>query len=77
MKQISQPIKNKNFRKLFDIDQKLYEQSAFLRSIKSNYVRFNNLSEKQIEVFKKVVKELKKKKTKKSPAKRKTRSKKD
>jgi hypothetical protein len=58
MKQISQPIENEKFRKLFDIDQKLYEESSFLRSIKSNYVRFKSLSEKQIETFKKVADEL-------------------
>ena len=59
MKQINQPIQDVTFKKLFDIDQKLYEESAFLRSIKSNYLRFGSLSEKQIEVFKKVVAELK------------------
>ena len=59
MKQINQPITDETFRKLFEIDQKLYEESSFLRSIKSNYLRFGSLSEKQIEVFKKVVAELK------------------
>ena len=59
MKQINQPIQDETFKKLFDIDQKLYEESSFLRSIKSNYLRFGSLSEKQIEVFKKVVTELK------------------
>ena len=59
MKQINQPITDETFRKLFDIDQKLYEESSFLRSIKSNYLRFGSLSDKQIEVFKKVVAELK------------------
>jgi hypothetical protein len=58
MRQISEPIVNEKFKKLFDIDQKLYEQSSFLRSIKSQYVRFKSLSVKQIEVFKKVVDEL-------------------
>ena len=59
MRQIDKPIEDAAFKKLFDIDQKLYESSAFLRSIKSNYPRFGSLSEKQIEVFKKVVAELK------------------
>ena len=59
MKQINQPITDETFRKLFDIDQKLYEESSFLRSIKSNYLRFGSLSDKQVEVFKKVVAELK------------------
>jgi hypothetical protein len=58
MKQINQPIEDETFRKLFDVDQKLYEQSSFLRSIKSNYLRFKNLSDKQIEMFKKVAEEM-------------------
>ena len=59
MKQISKPIEDEKFRKMFDIDQKLYESSSFLRSIKSNYLRFGALSEKQIEMFKKVAAEIK------------------
>ena len=58
MKQINQPIEDKKFKAMFDIDQKLYEQSSFLRSIKYNYLRFGSLSDKQIEVFKKVALEL-------------------
>ncbi|MBI2141592.1 hypothetical protein HYU16_04170 [Candidatus Woesearchaeota archaeon] len=58
MKQISQPITDEKFRKLFDIDNKLYEESSFLRSIKSNYLRFGSLSEKQIDTFKRVSAEL-------------------
>ena len=58
MKQINQPITDEKFRKMFDIDQKLYEESSFLRSIKSNYLRFGSLSEKQVEMFKKVAAEL-------------------
>ncbi|MBI2144633.1 hypothetical protein HYU17_05840 [Candidatus Woesearchaeota archaeon] len=58
MKQINQPIADEKFRKLFDIGQNLYEQSSFLRSIKSNYLRFGSLSDRQIEMFKKVAAEL-------------------
>ncbi len=58
MREISRPIEDEKLRKMFDIDQKLYEQSSFLRSIKSNYLRFGSLSEKQVEVFKKVAAEL-------------------
>ncbi len=58
MKQINQPITDEKFRKMFDIDQKLYEESSFLRSIKSNYLRFGSLSEKQVDTFKKVAAEL-------------------
>lgn len=59
MKEIDKPITDEKFRKLFDIDQKLYEQSSFLRNIKSNYLHFGSLSEKQVEMFKKVVEEIK------------------
>jgi len=58
MKQINQPITDAKFKKLFDIDQKLYEQSSFLRSIKSNYLRFGSLSGKQIDTFRKVAAEM-------------------
>jgi hypothetical protein len=58
MKQISEEITDAKFKKLFDIDQKLYEESAFLRSIKSNYIRFKSLSANQIETFKRVADEL-------------------
>lgn len=58
MREISKPIEDEKFRKMFDIDQKLYEQSSFLRSIKSNYLRFGSLSEKQVDTFKRVAAEL-------------------
>lgn len=58
MREINKPIEDEKFRKMFDIDPKLYEQSSFLRSIKSNYLRFGSLSEKQVETFKRVAAEL-------------------
>ena len=58
MREISKPIEDEKFRKMFDIDQKLYEESSFLRSIKSSYLRFGSLSEKQVETFKRVAAEL-------------------
>ena len=66
MKEISKPIKDPKFKKLFDIDNSLYEKSGFLRNIKASYLRFQNLSDKQIEMFKKVVDEVKKKGKKES-----------
>ena len=63
MKRIDKPIKSLKFKKLFDIPRKLYEQSLFLRNIKESYLRFDNLSEKQINAFKKVVNDLKTVKT--------------
>ena len=59
LKEISKPITDPKMKKMFDIDPKLYEQSSFLRNIKSSYLRFGNLSEKQVEIFNKVVEDLK------------------
>ena len=62
MKEISRPIEDPKMKELFDIDTKLYEQSSFLRNIKSSYLHFGNLSEKQVEMFRKVAEEMKTKK---------------
>ena len=60
MKEIDgKEIKDKDIAKLFDIPKKYYVENSFLRNIKSSYLRFDSLSEKQIETFKKVVKEIK------------------
>ena len=58
-KLMQKPIKDIKFKKMFNIDQKLYEESSFLKSIRLNYARFGSLSGKQVEYFKKVVDELK------------------
>lgn len=52
-------IKDPEMKKMFDIPEEFYRQNSFLRSIKMNYLKFGNLTEKQIEVFKKVVNDLK------------------
>ena len=52
-------IKDKKMKKFFNIPEELYKESAFLRDIKVNYLRYGSLSEKQVEAFKKVVKKLK------------------
>src|SRR3989344_832192 len=59
MKELSQEIEDPKMRKFFDIPQEYYEQSQFLRSIKRNYIKFERLTEKQIEAFKKTVEEFK------------------
>ncbi|MEK6901194.1 MAG: hypothetical protein AABX37_02530 [Nanoarchaeota archaeon] len=59
LKQLNHPINDPQFQKFFDIPQKLYQESYFLRKIKENYLRFGSLTEKQIETFKKVVEDLK------------------
>ncbi len=43
---------------LFDIPEELYRKNAFLRDIKINYLKFGNLTDKQIEAFKKTVQRL-------------------
>lgn len=52
-------IKSPKMKKLFKIPEDFYKENAFLRSIKVNYLKFGNLSDKQIDAFKKVVKKLK------------------
>lgn len=52
-------VKDPEMKKMFDIPEEFYMQNAFLRSIKMNYLKFGSLTEKQIEVFKKVVNDLK------------------
>ena len=58
-KQMQGEIKDPKMKKLFDIPEQYYKQNMFLRNIKVNYLRYGNLTEKQIEAFKKVVKKIK------------------
>jgi len=51
-------IKDAKMKKMFNIPEELYKKSGFLRSIKSNYLKYGKLSDKQIEFFKKAVKEM-------------------
>ena len=53
-------IKDPVFKKLFNIPEDYYRKNAFLRNIKSNYLRYHNLTEKQIAAFKKAVEKMKK-----------------
>lgn len=57
--ELNKEIKNKKMKKMFDIPEKYYKENSFLRSIKSNYLRYGKLTEKQIQAFKKVVKDMK------------------
>lgn len=63
MKFVREPVEDPEYKKLFDINEKYYKESSFLRSIRVNYARFGSLSQKQIDVFKKVASELKSGKT--------------
>ncbi len=65
MKQINKPITDQKYKELFDIDTKLYEMSTFLRNIKQSYLRYDSLTERQIEAFSKAVEDLKKPREKK------------
>ena len=58
-KELAQEIKNPKMKKLFDIPEEFYKENIFLRDIKVNYLRYNNLSDRQIEAFKKTVERMK------------------
>ena len=59
--ELNQEINDPKMKKLFDIPEEFYKESAFLRSIKINYLRFGKLSEKQIEFFRKTIDDMKNK----------------
>ncbi|MBU2589827.1 MAG: hypothetical protein KKA65_04240 [Nanoarchaeota archaeon] len=52
-------IKDPKMKKMFDIPEEFYEKNLFLRDIKIKYLEYRNLSEKQVEAFKKTVKKMK------------------
>jgi len=52
-------ITDPKMKKMFNIPEECYKQSAFLRNIKVNYLRYGELTEKQISAFNEVVKKLK------------------
>ncbi|MAG45627.1 MAG: hypothetical protein CMH63_02540 [Nanoarchaeota archaeon] len=58
------PVKDPKYKKLFKIPKKFYAKSYFLRNVRSYYDRNEELSKKQIDAFKKTVKEMEKEDTK-------------
>lgn len=56
--QLNGEITDPKIKELFDIPEGFYKKNAFLRDIKINYLKWKNLSEKQIEAFKKSVKKM-------------------
>jgi len=52
-------IKDPKMKRMFKIPEDFYKENSFLRSLKVNYLKFGELSEKQIDAFKKTVKEMK------------------
>jgi len=57
---LSEEIKDPIYKKLFNIPEEYYKTNAFLRNIKANYLRYSNLTEKQISAFKKIAEKMKK-----------------
>ena len=57
-KDLQGKIKDPKMKKMFDIPEELYKENSFLRDIKINYLRYGQLTERQIEAFKKAVKEM-------------------
>jgi len=57
-------IKNPKMKKMFNIPEEFYKNNSFLRAIKVNYLKYETLSEKQIEAFEKVVKQMQEEKEK-------------
>ncbi len=58
MRDFDKPIEDPKFRKMFDIDNRFYVENSFLRDIKSKYIRFGSLTDRQIEAFKRVAKDV-------------------
>ena len=54
-------IKDPKMRKMFDIPEDFYKKNIFLRNIKINYLKYGELTEKQIDAFKKTVEKMKEK----------------
>ena len=67
-KEYSGEITDPEMKELFDIPEEFYKENYFLRDIKSKYLRFGSLSEKQIEAFKRAAAEMKEEKTELSEA---------
>ncbi len=58
-KAMSGEIKDPEMKKMFDIPEEFYKQNTFLCDIKVKYLQYGSLTERQIEAFKRVAKELK------------------
>jgi hypothetical protein len=57
-------IKDPVMKKMFNIPEQYYMDNSFLRKIKINYLRYGQLTQPQIDAFKKTVVEIKDKKSK-------------
>lgn len=57
-KEMEGEITDPDMKKMFDIPEEFYKNTAFLRSIKINYLKFGSLSEAQVDAFKNAVEKL-------------------
>ena len=62
MKFVEKKLEDKEFVKLFDIPLDWYRENSFLRSVRYQYGRFGTITDRQIEAFKKTIKDMKKEK---------------
>lgn len=53
-------VTDKKIKKLFNIPEEFYKENIFLRKIKLYYLKYKELTEKQIAAFKKTVEKIKK-----------------
>jgi hypothetical protein len=58
-KDLSRKVKDPVMKKMFDIPEDYYRANSFLANIKMNYLRFDKLTDKQIDAFKKAVEKIK------------------
>jgi len=58
-KELNGEVKDPEMKKLFDIPEEFYKENPFLRNIKLNYLRYETLTERQVEAFKETVKRMK------------------
>ncbi|MBW3015500.1 hypothetical protein KY330_03700 [Candidatus Woesearchaeota archaeon] len=57
--QLKGEIKDPEMKKMFDIPEEFYKENSFLRDIKIKYLQWGELTENQINAFKRVVQDLK------------------
>ena len=62
-KELVGEVKDPKLKKMFDIPPDYYINNSFLRNIKISYLKWGNISEKQIEAFNKTVEKMKKEKS--------------
>lgn len=60
--ELSKEVTDPAMKEMFNIPEQFYKENSFLRAIKKNYLKYGQLTEKQIEAFKKVVSDMEKKK---------------